>query len=472
MNLLQKFHQHWQSQFCQLSTTNCRLLLAVSGGVDSVVLVDLVHRAGFSYEIAHCNFQLRGSESERDENFVKSLGDKYGKEILLKRFDTKEYAANHKISIQEAARDLRYGWFGEIVDSWQRGEDDRGQLADGREEGTPVNQQLTTNNYILTAHHADDNIETLLMHFFRGTGILGLAGIQPELASRKLLRPLLSFRKQELLAYAEEQGLDFVEDSSNASDKYTRNFFRNQLLPQIKEVFPQVEENLLHNIDRFQEVSELYQRSVDQLVQKLLEQKGNEWQIPVLKWKKVKPLHTITWELIKPFGFHAAQTAEIIKLLDAENGSYQSSPTHRIIRNRNWMIISPLSREEAQHILIDETETDVLFANGALHIEHIQNAKFNIQNSESEAFLNTNNIRFPLLLRQYKTGDYFYPLGMQKKKKISRFLIDLKLSKTEKENVWVVESDKKIIWVMGYRIDDRFKVTDKTQEMLHITWRK
>jgi tRNA(Ile)-lysidine synthase len=465
MNLLHKFQQHWQSQFCQLSTTNCQLLLAVSGGVDSVVLVDLIHNAGFNYEIAHCNFQLRGSESERDENFVKSLGEKYGKEVLVKRFDTKEYALNNKMSIQEAARDLRYDWFKEVVDSWQ--------IADGGNE--PVTRQPATNNYILTAHHADDNIETLLMHFFRGTGIQGLIGIQPELLSRKLLRPLLPFKKQELLAYAEENALGFVEDSSNASDKYTRNYFRNQLLPQIKEVFPQVEENLLHNIARFQGVAELYQQSVDQHIHKLLEQKGNEWHIPVLKWKKIRPLQTITWELIKPFGFHAAQTAEIVKLLNAENGSYQSSPTHRIIRNRNWMIISPLATEEAQHIIIDETETDILFAKGSLHLERIQpdsiGTKFKIQNNASEAFLNADNIKYPLLLRKSKTGDYFYPLGMQKKKKISRFLIDLKLSKTEKENVWVIESDKKILWVIGYRIDDRYKITDKTQNSLHINWR-
>src|SRR6478609_9480933 len=184
MNLLHKFQQHWQSQFCQLSTTNCRLLLAVSGGVDSVVLVDLIHKAGFKYEIAHCNFQLRGSESERDENFVKSLGEKYGKEVLVKRFDTKEYSLDNKISIQEAARDLRYDWFKEVVDSWETKGDDRWQMVDDRSEGTSsINYQLSSNNYLLTAHHADDNIETLLMHFFRGTGIQGLIGIQPELVS-------------------------------------------------------------------------------------------------------------------------------------------------------------------------------------------------------------------------------------------------------------------------------------------------
>jgi tRNA(Ile)-lysidine synthase len=204
MNLLEKFQHHWKTQFSHLSTVNCQLLLAVSGGVDSVVLTDLIHKSGFQYRIAHCNFQLRADESERDEKFVRSLGEQYGQEVLVKRFDTKQYSLDHKISIQEAARDLRYEWFKEIVA-----------------------------NYILTAHHADDNIETMLMHFFRGTGIQGLIGIQPSSPERKLLRPMLAFRKKELLEYATEHGLRFMEDSSNASDKYTRNFFRNQLLPQI-----------------------------------------------------------------------------------------------------------------------------------------------------------------------------------------------------------------------------------------------
>ncbi len=453
MNLPQKFRHNWQKHFCHLSPANCQLLLALSGGVDSIVLVDLIHKAGFPYQIAHCNFQLRGEESERDETFVRSLGEKYGKEVLVKRFDTQNYAAENKVSIQEAARDLRYAWFSEIVESWRSTDDNR--------------HLSSANPYILTAHHADDNIETLLMHFFRGTGIQGMMGIQPIVPERKLIRPLLSTRKKELLEYATAEDLSFVEDSSNASDKYTRNFFRNQLLPQIKEVFPQVEENLLNNIERFHEVAGLYRESVNLHKNKLLEQKGNEWHIPVLKWKKVRSLHTITWEIIKKFGFSAAQTEEVIKLLDADNGSYQSSSTYRIIRNRNWMIISPNLTETAQHILIEEDDQRVVFGGGSLSIQH---STFKIQNNSNEAFLNFDEIRFPLLLRKYKAGDYFYPLGMKKKKKISRFLIDLKLSKTEKEKVWVIESDKKILWVIGYRIDDRFRITDQTQKILHLNF--
>jgi tRNA(Ile)-lysidine synthase len=457
MDLFQKFITHWQKEFNHLSSNTCQLLLAVSGGVDSVVLVDIISKAGFDFCIAHCNFQLRGEESTRDEMFVTALGKKYGKKVLVKHFDTQQYATDKKISIQEAARDLRYGWFAELVQN--------------SPEKSSTEQQYP-GNYIVTAHHADDNIETMLMHFFRGTGIQGLTGIQPISKQRKLIRPILPFRKKELLAYASENGLDFVEDSSNASDKYTRNFFRNQLLPQIKEVFPQVEENLLNNIDRFQDVAEIYRQSVAQHIDKLLEQKDTEWHVPVLKWKKLKPLHTITWELIKTFGFHAAQTEEVIKLLDGENGAYQSSATHRIIRNRNWMIISPNSTETAQHVLIEAGEKNIIFEKGSLVLTTAANPKSEIRNDSAEASLNTENITFPLLLRKWKAGDYFYPLGMQKKKKISRFLIDLKLSKTEKEAVWVIESNKKILWVIGYRIDNRFRITEQTDQILHITYRK
>ena len=463
MNLIQKFQTHWQKQFSHLSATNCQLLLAVSGGVDSVVLVDLISKSGFPYQIAHCNFQLRGEESESDEQFVIALASNYGKEILVKRFDTLTYGSENKISIQEAARDLRYGWFNEIISSWDK-------LVDGKEE--LQKERNAIKHFVVTAHHANDNIETLLMHFFRGTGIHGLEGIQPILKERKLLRPILPFRKIELLTYATQEGLNYVEDSSNESDKYTRNFFRNKLLPQIAEVFPKVEENLLHNITRFHEIAQLYQKAVNEEISKLLEKKRDEWQVPVLKWRKANPLQTLTWELIKRFGFQASQTIEVIKLLDAENGSYQSSPTYRIIRNRNWLLISPVSNEIAQNILIEEKGDKVVFENGSIEMTNIENQPSKISTLSSEAFLDTTGISFPLLLRKWKTGDYFYPLGMQKKKKVSKFLIDLKLSKTEKEKIWVIESNQKIIWVVDYRIDNRFKIKEHTTNCLHLAYRK
>lgn len=425
--------------------SHTRLLLAVSGGIDSVVLTDLVAASGYAFEIAHCNFQLRGEESMRDEHFVRSLAERYGKIPLVKRFDTDAYAVAAGVSIQEAARILRYEWFTEIVLEW----------------GTEAP------SYILTAHHADDNIETLLMRFFRGTGLQGLTGIPVKDEQRRLLRPLLSFRKSELEVYAREKQLSFVEDSSNASDKYTRNFFRNRLLPQVREVFPQVDDNLLHNLARFREADELYRQMINLHLSKLLEQKQQEWHVPIEKLRKQTPLYTITWEIIKPFGFHAAQTGEAIKLLDAVNGSHISSSTHRIIRNRNWLIIAPLATAEATHVLVEEEDKEVEFAQGKLSFSKTAFVK---TDNPAEAFINPSAIRFPLLLRPWKTGDYFYPLGMKKKKKLNRFFIDQKLSATRKEKVWVLESDRKIVWVIGYRIDDRCRINDPSQPALRIVF--
>lgn len=438
--MLRQFNTH----ISQLAGTPATFLIAVSGGVDSVVLVDMMHRLGYAFEIAHCNFQLRGEESYRDENFVKELAAHYGKTALVKKFDTEAYATAEKKSIQEAARELRYAWFAEIADELKI--------------DSPI--------YIATAHHADDNIETMLMRFFRGTGIQGLVGIPALDKERKLIRPLLPFRKDELIAYARENELSFVEDSSNASGKYTRNFFRNTLLPQVREVFPQVDDNLLHNIERLKEASQLYSQSVRIHLSKLTEQKQNEVHVPVLKLKKTTPLHTITWELIKPFGFHSAQTMEVLKLLDAVNGSSVSSSTHRIIRNRGWLIIAPLAKGEAQHLLIGANDKHVSFGERELSFKSCEGK---ITGNPLEAFVDPSSIQYPLLLRKWKTGDYFYPLGMQKKKKLNRFFIDRKLSATEKENVWVLECNRKIVWVIGYRIDDRFKITDLSKPALCIT---
>ncbi|MBV9986691.1 MAG: tRNA lysidine(34) synthetase TilS [Chitinophagaceae bacterium] len=445
MNLHDQFTAQWTRQFPRITAGQSGLLLAVSGGLDSVVLVDLVARSGFQFRIAHANFQLRGDESLRDEQFVRQLGTKYETDILVKRFDTLAFAERKKLSVQEAARELRYAWFREI---------------------------LRTGEFIVTAHHADDNIETVLMHFFRGTGIEGLAGIQPFRKASVLIRPLLPFRKSQLKEYADSRGLAWVEDSSNGSNKYTRNFFRNSLLPQLKEIFPQVEENILDNITRFGEAAGLYRQAVQEQLKKLVEEKDGEWHIPVLKWKQLPYLHTITWELIRPYHFTAAQVSEVIRLLDAGNGAYIASSSHRILRNRKWMIISPNAGVASRHILIEQNDRQVVFEKAELQLQIISGPPASIPDTQDQVFLDARNIRFPLLLRRFKTGDYFYPLGMQKKKKLSRFLIDLKLSRTAKEQVWVLESDKKILWVIGRRIDNRFRITDTTQQTLQISYRK
>jgi len=456
MSLLKEFIKNIQQQ--NLFQKNDYLLLAVSGGADSVALCELCYQAGFLFEIAHCNFQLRGAESERDEQFVIELAKKYGAKLFVEKFETIKYAEQNKVSIEVAARELRYQWFDELLKA------DDGRPTTGDQHST-FNIQHST--YLLTAHHANDNVETLLMNFFKGTGIKGLRGMLPR--QGKIIRPLLFAKREEIISFINENNLAFVEDSSNSSDKYTRNYFRNQLIPSIQKVFPQVEENLINNIERFKEIEILYRQSIDLHKKKLLEQKGNEIHIPVLKLLKSKPLKTIAYEIIKNYGFTSHQTDEAIALLYAESGKYISSASHKIIRNRNWLIIAPINTLEANHILINDADVEIDFELGKLKLKKHPNSNEKPSASKEIATLDLKNIAFPLLLRKWKQGDYFYPLGMKGKKKLSKFFIDQKMSLTDKERIWVIESNKKIIWIVGQRIDDRFKITDKTKDVLSIS---
>lgn len=446
--LLQNFQQHLEKHFPEINR-NTFSLLAVSGGIDSVVLTDLFAKSELHFIIVHCNFRLRELESERDEHFVKLIGEKYNKRVLVETFATKEFAERNKISVQEAARKMRYDWFNYL-------------LTDTALTPSP--------KFVVTAHHANDNIETLLMNFFRGTGINGLHAIPAK--HEKIRRPLLFATRDEILAYAKENKLNWVEDSSNASEKYTRNFLRLSVLPELKKVFPAVEENLLQNISRFKEAELLYQQAIEIHKKKLIEQKGNEWRIPTMKLCKTEPLNTIVLEIIKDFGFGPRHVREIKKLFKSENGSYIQSPSHRIIKNRNWLIIAPLQSGKAEHLLIEKEEKKFHFANGLLEVEKLPKEKVNIAASADVAYFDAAKISFPLLLRKWKQGDFFYPLGMAKKKKLSRFFIDQKLSKTDKENVWLLEMNKKIIWLIGYRIDDRFKITNATKTALKVSYKK
>jgi len=447
MSLLEKFIKNVQQQ--NLFQKNDLLLLAVSGGMDSVALCELCFQAGFHFEIAHCNFQLRGEESERDEKFVRQLGEKYWTKVFVKKFDTKEYAEMNKTSIQVAARELRYDWFDQLLKS---------------EESSPLSFQRS--RFLLTAHHANDNIETLLLNFFKGTGIKGLQGILAK--KQNIIRPLLFAKKEEIVAFLKENNLEFVEDSSNESDKYTRNYIRNQLIPSLQKAFPRVEDNLIHNLERFSEIEILYQQAIQLHKKKLIEQKGNELHIPVLKLLKTQPLKTIVFEIIKEFGFTSHQTEEVINLLKSESGKYIPSSTHKIIKNRNWLIIAPQNILDSAYILFDEEAGEIDFELGKLGIKYRDSKPAKIPLSNLIAAVDAKEIKFPLLLRRWRQGDYFYPLGMQKKKKLSKFLIDQKKSLSEKEKIWIIESKKRIVWIVGERIDDRFKITDKTKGVLFI----
>ena len=429
---------------------NDLLLLTVSGGRDSVSLCELCHRCGFNFEIAHCNFQLRGEESMRDEGFVKNLAAQYGAPVHVVRFDTKKYSEGNKISIQVAARELRYKWFDELSNELKK-----------------KNSRV----FIVTAHHANDNIETLLINFLKGTGIDGLQGIPVK--NKNIVRPLLFAKREEINEFVNENNLQFVEDSSNLLDKYTRNYIRLQLIPSIKKIIPAVEDNLIGNINRFQDIKNIYEESIEEICNKIVEKKGNECHIPVLKLLKRKGFRAILFEIIKGFNFSSGQLEEVVKLLYADSGKFVLSETHRIIRDRKWLIIVPAKSDEANHILINKNDNRIVYQEGEILLKENKWNKGEKIPSESDiAILDANEILFPLILRPWKRGDYFYPLGMDKKKKLSRFFVDLKLSIVDKEKVWVLESNKKILWVIGLRIDNRFKVTEKTKSVLTIAFNK
>ena len=457
MNLLQQYKDFIKKE--NLFSSRDKLLLAVSGGVDSVVLCELCKQAGYDFLIVHCNFQLRGAESERDEEFVRKLGEKYKVEVKVKKFDTEKFAEKNKMSIQEAARLLRYEWFNELVESSEFG-------VRSHELMTPDSRLRT---FLLTAHHANDNAETVLMNFCRGTGLHGLTGIPVSYGNIK--RPLLIFTKDELMQFAKENKLEFVEDSSNLSSKYTRNLFRNEIIPAISKVYPQANENLNDNINRFKEIEKLYKIAVSDIKKKLVKEKRNEWHIPVKQLMGYNN-RALIYEIIADFGFNEKQIDEVIKLAESDSGKYIDSPTldYRIIRHRHWFIISPINSVESEIIIIEKGISNLEFGNGRLGIEVIPDPQFQIPNSTHIGCFDFKFIKFPLILRRCKTGDYFYPLGMKKKKKLSRFFIDQKLSKTEKEKTWVIEMDKKIIWVVGKRIDERFKVTEKTKNVIKIIY--
>lgn len=454
MTLLNRFVSFVQEH--KLIRSEDHLLIAVSGGVDSIVLCELCHRAGYQFSIAHCNFQLRDIESEADAAFVQNLAKKYNASIWYRKFETTVRAQEMKSSIQETARTLRYSWFREILK--------------GNREGYLAGKHTSNPNCIVTAHHLDDNIETSVMHFFRGTGLSGLRGMKP--CVDQLIRPLLFAEKQELIQFAKEELLTWREDQSNQSDAYTRNYFRNNILPSIREVYPGVEQNLASNLVRFSEAEQLYLQAVALHKKKLLETVGGELQIPILLLKKVIPLRTVLYEIIKEFGFSSSQTDEVIRLFDAANGSFIRSGSHRIIKNRNRLIIVPHTTIQQAFQPVEINDHTVQCISQVFHFDRLPVSEHMFHEPNPlVAYLDADLITYPLLIRRWQKGDYFYPLGLRKKKKLARFFIDSKLSATQKEQVLLVESNKKIIWISGYRIDDRFKLTDQTKTVLKIEMR-
>ena len=413
----------------------------MSGGIDSMTMAHLFHSAGLSFAVAHCNFGLRGAASDADEDLVRAWCDASGVKLHSVRFDTRASAAAWKKGTQETARKLRYDWFSSL---------------------------MKEHNYarVATAHHADDNAETFLINVFRGTGIHGLHGILPD--NGKVIRPLLFARRHDIKEFAEVQGIVWREDESNQSDDYLRNAIRHRLVPEIGSLFPGFVPTINDNIVRFREAELLYNRAAEKERKSLIEQRGPDFYVPVRKLKKRVPLNTICYELFSQFGFSAAQLPDITGLLQAETGRYIASATHRIIRDRDFLVITTHAVADTDLIHIHEVPA-VIETDGYRYRFSMQDVPDILKTNEDEVYLSASYVTFPLVLRRWRTGDYFYPFGMgMKKKKVSKVLIDMKVPLHEKEHIWVVESKGRILWLAGYRADERCRVMPGQQQVLKI----
>ena len=456
---LEQFKSHWATTFPGIPTHNTHFIIAVSGGVDSVVLTALMQQMGANCSIAHANFQLRGDESNRDESFVQAFATKMGMPFLTKRFDTLAFAEQYKMGIQQAAREIRYAWFESLIKE--------------------MNLQSKTKIVLLTAHHADDQVETVLMQFFRGTGLHGLTGIpairthqQNPLATDHidLIRPLLPFSKVNIKDFAKSNALDFVEDSSNLKNDYTRNLIRNQLIPQMETIYPNVNQQVLDTISRLKEAEAIVDATVAAYWKKHIRFPKGIPTIELTSWNQLKGNATYIWGLVQAYGFKATQLKEIHKIAGASKGAFIASSSHRLIKWDNQIqIVSNQEDKVYETISKDQQVVDTLF--GKLQLEWIDNIEaLNVDTSATMAYLDAEQLSWPLLNRSWVATDYFYPLGLRKKKKLNHFLGSLKLSPAIKSRTTVLCSDSKIAWVVGQRIDDRFKITPNTKSVVKITF--
>jgi len=420
-------------------------LLAVSGGVDSMVLCDLLDRLNFRFALAHCNFNLRGEMSDQDEAFVQEEALKRKKEIHTISFDTKDFAQKQKVSIQMAARELRYNWFQEIV---AKNEFD----------------------YLLTAHHADDSLETFFINLLRGTGIDGLIGI-PENTSW-LIRPLLAFTKKEIESYGNENGLAWREDHSNDDTKYLRNKIRKELIPVLKELNPTFMDSFSSTIDHLSGSRKIINDKMDEVRKEVIEtssanlEEGIKINIKLLL--NYSDNTAYLYQIFYPYGFR--QWKDIRSLLKAQSGKQLYSKTHRIIKHGHYLLLSTRSEniDQSDSFEIFEDQQFLSLEQGTIKLESLESdGHFKINKDIRTAQFNKDLLRFPLIVRKWRKGDYFCPIGMKGKKKLSDFFKDEKYSLLQKENIWLLCSGENIIWLIGKRIDNRYKVTDKTKFILN-----
>lgn len=427
----------------KLCKSGDRVLLAVSGGIDSVVMAHLFREADYNCAIAHCNFQLRGKDSESDEAFVRLLGASLEMPVYVKRFDVEETVKEEGISVQMAARELRYTWFEELLNDHSY-------------------------DLVATAHNENDSVETFFINLSRGTGIRGLTGIPPVIG--KIIRPLLFATRKEIIAYAEQKQFKFREDASNLDTKYRRNKIRHDVIPVMEQINPGFTETMSLNMERLTEVLGIYKHAVKLAREELFEEGSSRITIDIGKLSSLSPRRTWFYELFSPFGFTRSQCEGIEQIMDAKPGRQSISTTHQLFKDRDRLILIQSTQESFERYYLDGP------FNGSslpfpMDVEVIdRNELEKIPSDPNIACLDHDEIQFPLTIRHWLHGDYFYPLGMNQMKKLSDFFVDNKISVPEKESTWILASGKKIVWIMGHRIDHRFRITEKTTKVLLLSF--
>lgn len=431
--MFSKFQNHLSIHFPFLQ--KAKMLIAVSGGLDSMVLLDLISKTNIEFAVAHCNFQLRGDESDEDENFVKSYCNENSIQVFFQKFDTKQFAEDEKVSIQVAARKLRYEWFYELL--------------------------VTENfDFVATAHHLDDQLETFLIHFSRGTGLDGLTGIPSQ--NDKIIRPLLHFSRAEIETFAKENNLKWREDSSNSSDKYVRNKIRHHVVPILKELNPSFLDSFDNTIQNLNQAQSLVEDASRMVYRKVVQDVDNQKIINLNELLQLPNYRAYLYQWLMPFGFSAWQ--DIYDLVEAQSGKQIFSEHFRLLKDRETMIIEPKSAKVSDEFFIQENQSQLNFP---LKLSFC-NVNDITKSDSKTIFVDAEKLKFPLQLRQWSEGDYFYPFGMLGKKKLSKFFKDEKISVIDKEKIWLLCSENRIVWIVGKRMDDQFKVTENTQTILKI----
>ncbi len=431
--MLIKFQNHIEQNFPQL--IDKKLLLAVSGGIDSMVLVHLCAQLKLNFEVVHCNFMLRGAESDAETQFIESFCSSNGILIHTKYFDTNTIAANTKESIQITARNLRYHWFQEIM---SLGFD-----------------------YVLTAHHLDDSLETVLINFSRGTGLEGLTGIPAQ--NGNIIRPLLPFSREEIEHFAEKNQIQWREDSSNASDKYLRNKIRHSIIPLFKELNAGFTDSFQNTLHHLKQAESLVNDAAELVYEKVVIEKENQLDFHLKPLLEFQNYQSYLFQWLKQYGFTAWN--DIYDLVEAQSGKQVFSPTHVLLKDREKLILSKRKESATEAIFCIESKESIV--NIPLNISFC-NVSYLSESDSNCIFVDEDKITFPLILRKWKTGDYFYPSGMTGKKKLSKYFKDEKYSLFEKEKQWLLCSDDQIIWVIGKRADQRFLAQSNTVKTIQI----